>query len=100
MRRRADQLICGRLGDMDSVDVADDGWARSGLSADNIVWKKSSCGLRRQRRHDYDSRMSGRPDGKALEDDEHSRRGSEGWRVDHPPRIASGLNNARQPQCA
>jgi hypothetical protein len=41
------------------------------------------------------SRMPGRPDGKALEDDEHSRRGSEGWKVDH---LTShrGFNNARQ----
>jgi hypothetical protein len=66
MRRRADQLICGGLGDMDGVDGEDDGCARSGLSADNIVWKKSSCRLRRQRRHEYDSRMPGRPDCQAL----------------------------------
>jgi hypothetical protein len=78
MRRRADQLICGGLGDMDGVDGEDDGCARSGLSADKTVTKKSSCRLRRQRRHDYDSRMSGRPDCQTLEDDgERSRRGSE-----------------------
>jgi hypothetical protein len=80
MRRRADQLICGGLGDMDGADGEDDGCARSGLSADKtVVRKKSSCRLRRQRRHEYDSRMPGKPDCQTLEDDgdERSRRGSE-----------------------
>jgi hypothetical protein len=86
MRRRADQLICGGLGDMDGVDGEDDGCARSGLSAEKtVVTKKSSWRLRRQRQDDYDSGMSGRPDCQALslEDDGDAPRKRKGWRVDH-----------------